>query len=211
MRRKSLTDRVIEQIDQGVRTCFAPAPASTADPAGELEDAPLSEEERRHAAGLMRINHTGEVCAQALYFGQSATTRNEAVRQHLLTAAAEEGEHLAWCERRLAELDDRPSRLNGFWYLGSFSLGALAGLAGDDVSLGFVSETERQVEAHLHEHLERLPAGDERSRAVVRQMAADEARHGLQAREAGGVELPEPVRVAMRYMADLMKFVVYRY
>lgn len=210
MRTYSRFDRLLIQFDQGLRTSFAPAPPAPTYPAAGVEDASMSDDERRHAAGLMRINHTGEVCAQALYYGQSLTARSAATRDHLLTAADEEGQHLAWCERRLTELHDRPSRLNGFWYLGSFTLGATAGAIGDRWSFGFVSETERQVEAHLHDHLERLPAGDQRSRAIVRRMAEDEARHGQEARDAGGRELPAPIRCMMRLSADLMKLVAYR-
>ena len=158
----------------------------------------------------MRINNTGEVCAQALYDGQAALARDAANREHLLHAAAEETDHLAWCGERLQELDSRPSLLNPVWYAGSYAIGALAALAGDAVSLGFVVETERQVEAHLAEHLESLPAQDERSRAVLTKMQLDEARHALNAQNRGGVALPFPIPQLMRASSLVMKKVAYR-
>lgn len=210
MRNYTTLDRFLIQVDQGLRTSFAAAPRAENYPARTVEDGSLSVDDREHAAGLMRINHTGEVCAQALYFGQSTVARKAETRQHLLAAADEEGQHLAWCQERLDELEGEPSRLNVAWYVGSFSIGAAAGLAGDAWSFGFVSETERQVEAHLHEHMETLPANDNRSRAIVEQMAQEEARHGEEARDAGGRDLPSPVKAAMRLTADVMKFVAYR-
>jgi ubiquinone biosynthesis monooxygenase Coq7 len=190
---------------------MGPAPAPThAYPAQTLDDDVLDDAARRHAAGLMRINHAGEVCAQALYLGQAAVSRSPELREHLVSAAREEADHLAWCAQRLDELGSRPSVLNPLWYAGSFALGATAGLAGDRVSLGFIVETERQVESHLGEHLEHLPAGDERSRAVVRRMQADEARHGEEARTAGASELPVPVPRLMAAAASLMKALAYR-
>jgi len=158
----------------------------------------------------MRINHAGEVCAQALYLGQAAVTRDEDLHRHLVQAAAEEADHLAWCAQRLDELGSRPSLLNPFWYAGSFAIGAAAGLVGDRVSLGFVVETERQVENHLGDHLERLPEDDARSRAIVRRMQADEARHGAEAKDAGAVELPPPVPSLMTAAAAVMKALAYR-
>jgi len=157
----------------------------------------------------MRINHAGEVCAQALYSGQAAVARDAAVRTRLLEAAAEETDHLAWCGERLDALHSRPSLLNPLWYAGSFAIGAAAALASDAVSLGFVVETERQVEAHLGEHLQKLPEDDARSRAVVAQMQADEARHGTLARQAGGIDLPAPVPALMRAASAVMKAVAY--
>ncbi len=148
----------------------------------------MDDTQRRHVAGLMRVNHTGEVCAQALYLGQAALARNADNRAHLLHAAAEETDHLAWCAQRLQELDSHPSVFNPLWYLGSYAIGAAAALAGDPLSLGFVMETERQVEAHLADHLQRLPAEDDRSRAVLTQMQADEVRHGQAAQQRGGIE-----------------------
>lgn len=182
----------------------APSPARGA-PAAELH-----ESERRHAAGLMRVNHAGEVAAQALYHGQALASRSPAVREHLLQAADEERAHLQWCEQRLAELGEKPSVLQPLWYAGSFAMGAVAGMAGDRWSLGFVEETEKQVAEHLDEHLQKLPADDARSRAVVEAMRADEQRHGQQAHELGGRPLPAAVRGLMKRVASVMKTAAYR-
>lgn len=160
-------------------------------------------------AGLMRVNHSGEVAAQALYQGQAFTARSPAVRTAMHEASDEEGDHLAWCEERLRELDARPSLLNPLWYAGSFAIGALAGALGDRVSLGFVAETERQVEGHLHEHLERLPREDERSRRILEQMKHDESQHGERARNAGAVPLPAPVQRLMRLTSQVMTRTAY--
>jgi len=157
----------------------------------------------------MRVNHTGEVCAQALYHAQSLTARDPAIRRRLAEAADEEEEHLAWTQQRLAELDDRTSFLNPMWYAGSFAIGLAAGVTGDRLNLGFVVETERQVEEHLTSHIDRLPAGDVKSRAVVTAMRDDEARHGASARDAGGSELPWPVRTLMRATARVMTATAY--
>jgi ubiquinone biosynthesis monooxygenase Coq7 len=211
MRRYDATDRLLGGIAHALATSLGPAPAPVdAYPAQRVDDGELDEAARRHAAGLMRINHAGEVCAQALYLGQAAVSRSPATRQHLLEAAREEADHLAWCAQRLEELGDRPSLLNPLWYAGSFAIGAAAGLAGDRISLGFIVETERQVESHLGEHLERLPEGDERSRAVVRRMQADEARHGAEAKTAGAGELPAAVPRLMAAAAVVMKALAYR-
>jgi ubiquinone biosynthesis monooxygenase Coq7 len=164
----------------------------------------LSAEERSHAAALMRVNHVGEVCAQALYTAQALATRNEALRAQLERAAREETDHLAWTQARLDELGSRPSLLNPLWYSGAFAIGLAAGRLGDRVSLGFIVETERQVEAHLQGHLERLPAADHASRAIVAQMKDDEAGHANQALSAGAAELPAPVKLAMRAAARVM-------
>ena len=212
LRHFSAFDRVLIEIERALGTALgAAAEAQRPSPAADLPEAPLDAAERRHAAGLMRINHTGEVCAQALYSGQAAVARNDATRAQLLHAAAEETDHLAWCDDRLQALDSRPSLLNPLWYAGSFALGAGAALVGDRVSLGFVVETERQVEAHLGEHLNTLPAADARSRAVVLQMQADEARHGQAAHDAGGIALPAPIPALMRAASLLMKAVAYRF
>jgi ubiquinone biosynthesis monooxygenase Coq7 len=181
-----------------------------ANPAGSAEEAQLQGVERTHAAGLMRINHTGEVCAQALYQGQSLTARLPQVRASMEQAAAEEVDHLGWCEQRLQELDSRPSLLNPLWYGMSFGLGAVAGLAGDKWSLGFVAETEQQVCEHLQQHLAALPTADDKSRRILEQMLVDEGRHADTARNAGAAELPAPVRQAMTLMARVMKTAVYR-
>ena len=170
----------------------------------------MSPTEQKHAAGLMRINHTGEVCAQALYAGQASTANLAQVREAMEEAAAEEVDHLAWCEQRLQELDSRPSLFNPLWYALSFGMGAAAGLAGDKWSLGFVAETEKQVCDHLEEHLEKLPESDQRSKAVLEQMIVDERHHGETATEAGGVPLPPPVKQAMLAMSKVMKKTTYR-
>jgi ubiquinone biosynthesis monooxygenase Coq7 len=210
-RRLSRTDRLLEEADRALSTAFGTAhEAERASPAIGIDEAPLDESARKHAAGLMRVNHTGEVCAQALYSGQAAVARDETTRMQLLAAAQEETDHLAWCADRLDALQSRPSLLNPVWYAGSFAIGAAAALVSDKVSLGFVVETERQVEAHLGEHLEKLPEADRRSRAVVEQMQADEARHGESARRAGGIELPQPVPTLMKFASAVMKAVAYR-
>ena len=197
-----LGDHLLGAADRALRALFAPAPASRpvpGPPAGAL-----AEPDRREAAALMRINHAGEIAAQGLYHGQALAARDPAVRQMLLEAGREETDHLAWCETRLAELGDRSSRLDPFWYAGSFAIGLLAGLIDDRTSLGFVSETERQVEKHLDGHLERLPADDARSRAILTQMRDDEVHHGQQARNAGAAELPGPVKALMRLTGRVM-------
>ncbi|MGN2248892.1 2-polyprenyl-3-methyl-6-methoxy-1,4-benzoquinone monooxygenase [Frateuria edaphi] len=203
-------DRLLTGIERALETVAgAPEPARPS-PAEDMEDAPLDEQERRHAAGLMRINHTGEVCAQALYDGQAALARDDDTRRHLQHAADEETDHLAWCAQRLRELDSRPSLLNPLWYAGSYAIGAAAALVGDKVSLGFVVETERQVEAHLEDHLQRLPPQDERSRAVLAQMQADEVRHADNAKARGGIDLPFPIPGLMHLSSLVMKGVAYR-
>ncbi len=209
-RHYTAADRIFAALQRAVDTVAGAAVAARPSP-GAAEPLPeLDARERRHAAGLMRVNHTGEVCAQALYDGQAALARDAATRTHLETAAAEETDHLAWCSTRLQELDDRPSLLNPAWYAGSFAIGALAALAGDRWSLGFVVETERQVEAHLGEHLDRLPAADARSRAILAAMQADEARHADNALARGGAALPFPVPALMRCASAVMKAVAYR-
>ena len=169
----------------------------------------LSDSEKRHSAALMRVNHSGEIAAQALYHGQALIARTAATRDLLLKAAHEETDHLAWCEARLKELDSRPSLLNPLWYAGSFAIGAMAALLGDRTSLGFVVETERQVEGHLNEHLARLSPDDARSRAILQTMRTDEIAHGMSAKAAGGAELPSPVRSLMRSTARVMTSTAY--
>lgn len=203
-------DRLLAGVERALETVAGAPEAARPSPADMFDEADMDDAERRHAAGLMRINHTGEVCAQALYDGQAALARDDDNRAHLQHAAAEETDHLAWCAERLKELDSRPSLLNALWYAGSYAIGALAALAGDPVSLGFVVETERQVEAHLEEHLDTLPAQDERSRAVLVQMQADEIRHAHNARERGGVDLPFPIPGLMHLSSMVMKTVAYR-
>ncbi len=203
-------DRLIIEAQRALGTTLGRARAERANPAGTLRDPVLDEADRRHAAGLMRVNHTGEVCAQALYVGQAAVARDEATRTQLLAAAQEETDHLAWCADRLDELDSRPSLLNPLWYAGSYAIGLAAGLRGDGWNLGFVVETERQVEAHIGEHLESLPSGDRRSRAILGTMKEDEARHADHALAAGARILPRPVAAAMALTSKLMKSVAYR-
>jgi ubiquinone biosynthesis monooxygenase Coq7 len=209
-RRLGAADRALAAFQRALDTVAGAAVAARPSP-GEADPVPrLDPSARRHAAGLMRVNHTGEVCAQALYDGQAALARDAATRAHLEAAAGEETDHLAWCAQRLAELDDRPSLLNPIWYAGSFTFGALAALAGDRWSLGFVVETERQVEAHLGDHLRRLPPADVRSRAILAAMQADEARHADNALARGGRKLPAPVPSLMRAASAVMKAIAYR-
>ena len=200
----SRLDQLIIALDGGLRAVFASPHAARTYPASAAE-APLSDSERAHAAALMRVNHVGEVCAQALYSGQSLTTSNEVVRAELQRAAAEETDHLAWCEQRLNELGGRKSLLNPLWYGGAFTMGLVAGALGDKWNLGFLAETERQVEAHLDGHLQQLPEADARSRAVVEQMKTDEAQHAQTAVSHGAATLPMPVQRAMRLAADVMR------
>lgn len=203
-------DVLILQFDRALRTVFAKANSRRPYPDAGLPDSPLNEADKRHAAGLMRINHSGEVCAQALYAGQALTARNPEAQRALLEAADEETEHLAWCEKRLEELGSHKSLLNPFWYAGSFALGALAGAAGDKWNLGFLAETERQVEGHLDSHLGLLPEQDAKSRAIVEQMKIDEAKHADTAIAHGGVPLPAAVRGAMRVTAKILTLTAYR-
>jgi ubiquinone biosynthesis monooxygenase Coq7 len=210
-RNYSKLDRFIASMDEGLRLSTGEAPPPEREnPAGDILPADLDDGERRHVAGLMRINHTGEICAQALYAGQAATARHDETREAMQQAADEEIDHLAWCEDRLKELDSRPSILNPFWYAGSFAIGAVAGIVGDRWSLGFVKETESQVEAHLEDHLERLPPGDRRSQAILDQMKIDEAKHAEMAEEAGAHDLPKPIQSAMAFTAGIMKTLAYR-
>ena len=201
-----IVDHLLRGLDRGLRAMLAPAQGSRPAPGvpSGPDPEPLSEFQRREAAALMRINHAGEIAAQGLYHGQSLVARDPAIRAQLDQAAREETDHLAWCETRLRELNDRPSRLDPFWYAGSFAIGMVAGLAGDRLSLGFMAETERQVEAHLDSHLQSLPAEDARSRAILAQMRDDEIAHGRAARAAGGEELPAPLRAVMRATARVM-------
>ena len=204
-------DRLLVEAGRALETVFVPTPpASRSSPAADMPQSELGETARRHAAGLMRVNHVGEICAQALYFGQAAVARNESLRRQMLAAAAEETDHLAWCGERLDELGSRPSLFNPFWYAGAYAIGAGAGLIGDRLSLGFVVETERQVEAHLGEHLQTLPPGDARSRAIVARMKEDEAAHAERALAAGARALPAPLPALMRFASKVMKTVAYR-
>ena len=206
----TLIDGLIREFDRALRTVAAANVAARPNPAASCPESVTLPEARRHAAGLMRVNHAGEIAAQALYHGQALTARNPRVRAALLEAARDETDHLAWCEQRVRELGSRTSLLAPVWYAGSFAIGALAGLAGDRNSLGFVAETEKQVIEHLESHLHELPPDDERSRRIVAQMQADEARHGADARDAGGRDLPGPVRNLMRRTARVMTRAAYR-
>ena len=203
-------DSAIAALDRALRSVCAPARSSRPAPsAGSDTGEALPDADRRMSAALMRVNHAGELAAQALYHGQALMARSEATRRMLLAAARSESDHLAWCEARLRELGARPSLLNPLWYAGSFALGAAAALLGDSTSLGFVAETERQVEGHLDEHLARLPPGDARSRAILRLMRAEEIEHGATAAAAGGAALPAPARALMRRIARVMTGTAY--
>lgn len=198
-------DRLIAAVDQGLRAIAAPPVATRPSPAGALAEPGLSADERRSSGALMRVNHAGEIAAQALYTGQALFARSPATRDLLDNAAREERDHLAWCAARIDELDGRRSLLTPFWYVGSFGIGVLAGLRADSESLGFVRETERQVEAHLRDHLSRLPANDEKSAAILSRMAEDEAHHGTTAALAGGAELPTAIRRCMRLGGEVLR------
>jgi len=202
-------DKLIVGFDNALRTLLVPANTLRPVPGGHLPENELSTYEKRQSAALMRINHVGEICAQALYQGQALTARNERVQEALNQAAREETEHLAWTERRIAELGGRKSLLNPVWYGGSFMLGLIAGALGDKWNLGFLAETERQVETHLAGHLERLPYQDERSRAIVAQMKIDEAGHAHMAVTHGGGELPLPIKFTMKLSAKVMTHTAY--
>ena len=203
-------DRLLIPLDRALRTLFAPASSARPLPGDELEEGALSDAQRRESATLMRINHVGEVCAQALYQGQALTARDPHARRALERAASEEEDHLAWSAQRVAELGGRTSLLNPLWYAGAFAIGTVAGALGDRWNLGFLAETERQVESHLKSHLERLPAGDIKSRAIVEQMKADEAGHAETAVRLGARALPAPVRGAMKLAAKVMTTTAYR-
>jgi len=205
-----MLDELVIGFDRALRTLTGHATSTRPTPGSNIAETDLTADERRHAAGLMRVNHTGEICAQALYAAQALTARDPAIRRQFGEAARDEEEHLAWTRQRLAELSDRPSVLNPLWYGGAFAIGIAAGAASDQVNLGFVVETERQVEDHLTGHMERLPVADARSRAIVEQMRDDEARHGAMAYAAGAAELPYPIRRLMRAAADVMRAVAYR-
>ena len=203
-------DELITAFDKGLRTVFGSAQSARETPGEDLPESNLTEAERTLAASLMRVNHTGEICAQGLYEGQALTARDAGTRGALLAAAQEETDHLAWCEDRLTELDARPSVLNPFFYAASYTMGAITGLLGDRVSLGFVEATEDQVCRHLESHLDALPEEDQRSRAIVEQMHADEARHGADALAKGGAEFPGPVKEAMSLLSRVMTETTYR-
>jgi ubiquinone biosynthesis monooxygenase Coq7 len=204
-------DRLIIEFDTALRSVVGGANSQRPAPGSEfLSKTALDAQERQHAAGLMRVNHVGEVCAQALYQSQKLVARNPQIQEMLSHSGQEEMDHLAWCETRLQELGSHTSYLNPFWYAGSFAIGLAAGLAGDKWSLGFVSETEKQVENHLESHLQKLPQEDHRSRAIVDQMRIDEIEHGQAAKDAGGVPLPEPIQKMMQMMSKIMTSTAYK-
>lgn len=204
-----MIDALLTTADTALRTLFAPPRAALPTPQPATPAGELTVKEKRLSAALMRVNHVGEVCAQALYTAQAFATRNPDLRAHFTRACIEETDHLAWTKQRLDELGSRPSLLNPLWYAGAFGIGLLAGRLGDPVSLGFVVETERQVEAHLMGHMDKLPAGDTASRAIVLQMAEDEVRHAVDAQKAGAIELPAPVKGLMRAAAKVMTTVAH--
>jgi ubiquinone biosynthesis monooxygenase Coq7 len=206
----TLIDRAIQEFDRALRSVAGVHRADRPNPSAAVEEAALSEAEKAHAAALMRVNHVGEVCAQALYQGQALTARDPVSREELRQAAQEEQDHLAWSAERIRELDGRPSLLNPLWYAGSFAMGAAAGVFGDRWNLAFLAETERQVEEHLSGHLEKLPASDLRTQRLVAAMRSDEARHRQTALRLGAAELPAPVKLAMRAAARIMTTVAYR-
>ncbi|HSD38291.1 MAG TPA: 2-polyprenyl-3-methyl-6-methoxy-1,4-benzoquinone monooxygenase [Rhodocyclaceae bacterium] len=203
-------DRAIVEFDKILRTLAAPAQSTRPVPGELLPEADLSDAQRSEVAALMRVNHVGEICAQALYQGQAITSRDAGLRRSLEHAAEEETEHLAWTAQRISELGGRTSLLNPLWYFGALGMGVAAGLAGDKWNLGFLAETERQVEAHLGSHLDRIPAEDVRSRAILDQMKADEMAHATTAVSLGAAELPEPVRKAMTFASRVMTTLAYR-
>jgi ubiquinone biosynthesis monooxygenase Coq7 len=202
-------DKIITGMDKALRVVTGVAAASRPSPASRAMDGVLNDADRRHSAGLMRVNHVGEVCAQALYDSQARFARTEAMKQQFFQAAREEEDHLAWTAQRLQELGSRASILNPLWYAGAFALGTIAARLGDAQSLGFVVETERQVEAHLASHMKKLPHQDTKSRAIVEQMCTDEAAHGATARAMGAADTPAPVQAAMRAMAKVMTTTAY--
>lgn len=202
-------DHAIIHFDRALRTLAAAPVSARPTPGADLPEGDMSDADRQHVAALMRVNHVGEICAQALYQGQAIASRDDEVRDALEKAADEETEHLAWTLQRIREMGGRPSLLNPLWFGGALAIGTLAGLAGSRWNLGFLAETERQVEAHLDGHLERLPAGDERSRAVLDQMRLDEILHAQTAVQLGAVELPEPVKFAMKLASKVMTKTAY--
>lgn len=209
-RELSPIDRLLVGANNALRTVAAPAGRPARDnPAGSIEESDLSAAQKSHAAGLMRVNHAGEVAAQALYKGHATVARDKNTEQQMQQAAAEEFDHLAWCEQRIHELGEAPSRLSPIWYAGAYAIGAASGMLGDRWSLGFIAETERQVCAHLDSHLDDLPADDTRSRAIVERMRDEEAEHGENAVQAGAADLPAPVKMLMRLTAKIMTRTAY--
>ena len=209
-RQLSPLDRILSGIDTALRSAtHSPTRAARPNPAVDIVEAPLTKQEKSHAAGLMRVNHAGEIAAQGLYQGHAALARDAAIGQQMKRAADEELDHLGWCEERLTELDSSPSKLRPIWYAGAFAIGAASGVLGDKWSLGFIEETERQVSAHLTGHLDELPKNDARSRAIVTQMRDEEEEHGANANAAGAAQLPAPAKELMRACAKIMTRAAY--
>lgn len=208
-RRFTIVDHVITQLDSCLQIIAGDQPSKRPYPAEKIDEAPLSPEERKQSASFMRINHSGEVCAQALYNAQALVARDKAIQQTLLACAKEETDHLAWCSQRLSELDGHRSYLNGFWYGSSFLIGLTAGITGDKWSLGFVEETEIQVSKHLEGHLERMSLRDKKSRAIINQMNLDETQHAETAKQKGAAELPKPIKTLMRLQSKVMTTLAY--
>jgi ubiquinone biosynthesis monooxygenase Coq7 len=207
---ETLGNQLMIEFDRMLKVLNHVTDQSDAIPAKDLPQPELNEQQHKHIAGLMRINHTGEVCAQALYYGQAMMAKDDNTRAHLYKAAEEERDHLNWCQARLDELGEKVSISNPYWYMHSFAIGSLAAFFGDKISYGFVIETEKQVESHLQEHIDDIGEQDPKSMAILDQMRLDEIRHGNDAKDAGGVELPEPVKLVMTGMSKIMKFVSYR-
>lgn len=203
-------DRLVVSFDKGLQTIATKHHAARPNPAATLAEAELTTDERRHIAGLMRVNHAGEISAQALYLGQAITARSQAVREEMQIAADEEIDHLAWCEDRLAELQSHTSYLAPFWFLGSFIIGTLAGIVGDEWNLGFVAETEQQVVKHLENHLTQVPLNDVKTRGILAQMRDDEAKHQQMALQSGAKILPEPMKKLMSIISKFMTLTAYR-
>lgn len=210
MRQYSLWDHAITRFDKALQTVNTTPIATRPNPAAHLSEGFLSASERRHAAGLMRINHVGEVCAQALYQGQALTARSSIIQKKLKEAADEEVDHLKWCEQRLEELNARPSYLNPFWYGSALLMGLVAGLLGDKISLGFLAETEYQVEKHLNKHLQQLPLNDKKSRVIIKQMCLEEIQHASTAEQSGAIRLPLFIQLSMQGLAKFMTLVAYK-
>ncbi|QIV94440.1 2-polyprenyl-3-methyl-6-methoxy-1,4-benzoquinone monooxygenase [Allofrancisella frigidaquae] len=211
MRKLSFLDRVIEELDSYTKFTKAKVSPTRKSPSKNIYDQQLTQAEKKHSAGLMRVDYTGEICAQGLYRGQAAVAKSVETKTYLYQAADEEYDHLAWCGERLQELDAKPSLLNPFWYWASFGIGATAGAISDSLSYGFVVETEKQVMKHLDSHLKNLPVNDNRSREILKQMYLDEAQHAVEAEKAGGKKLPKPVRIIMKLQSKVMTTLAYRF
>lgn len=211
MRKLSFLDRVIEEFDSYARFTKVPLNPNRKSPSSNTSDGELSEVEKKHSAGLMRVDYTGEICAQGLYIGQASVAKSAQTKEHLYHAADEEYDHLAWCGERLQELGARPSLLNPFWYWASFGIGVVAGSISDSLSYGFVVETEKQVIKHIDSHLKSLPLNDNRSRKILKQMYIDESEHAVEAEKAGGKKLPKAVKAIMKLQSKVMTTLAYRF